>query len=92
MVVVDPPRKGLEPEVLDCLCDPLNPAAASVHTLAYVSCGFDALMWQLPLLVERGGWRVESSEAFVLFPGSDHVETLCILRRTPANESPLACD
>jgi tRNA/tmRNA/rRNA uracil-C5-methylase (TrmA/RlmC/RlmD family) len=83
ILIVDPPRKGLEPDVLACLCDPSDPQADSVHTLVYVSCGFDALAWQLPQLVEHGGWRLDHSEGFALFPGSDHIEILCVLRRTP---------
>jgi len=81
VLVVDPPRKGLEREVLAILCDPMDPRAATVHTLCYISCGFAALQAELPVLVQQGGWRLESSQGFALFPGSDHVETLCVLRR-----------
>ena len=33
------------------------------------------------LLQESGLWRVESAAGFVLFPGSDHIETVVILDR-----------
>ena len=49
VLVVDPPRKGLDPEVLALLCAPDDERAASVRTLVYVSCGFGG--W------ERGGAR-----------------------------------
>ena len=60
VLIVDPPRRGLEEEVLVQLCKPHNPKQAyaedpmflqgpkystnwvnDVHTLIYVSCGFD---------------------------------------------------
>ena len=66
--------------MLASLCDPADPATSSARTLVFVSCGFESLTWQLPRLVE-GGWAVEASEGFALFPGSDHVETLVVLSR-----------
>jgi tRNA/tmRNA/rRNA uracil-C5-methylase (TrmA/RlmC/RlmD family) len=101
VLIVDPPRKGLEDGVLDELCKPFNPKQPSVEsptvltipdelvnwandvqTLIYVSCGFDALARDCDrLLSSRGGWMVESATGYVLFPGSNHVETLCILKR-----------
>jgi tRNA/tmRNA/rRNA uracil-C5-methylase (TrmA/RlmC/RlmD family) len=80
VLIVDPPRKGLDQTVLDALCDPRDPRARDVRTLVYISCGFEALQWQLPVL-EKSGWRLDFAEGFVLFPGSDHLETLCVLRR-----------
>lgn len=56
--------------------------ANDVQTLIYVSCGFDALARDTErLLTGRGGWMLESATGYILFPGSDHVETLCIFRR-----------
>ena len=78
VIIVDPPRKGLEPAVLDCLCR--GEEVASVDTLIYVSCGFEALQRELPVLA-NAGWIIESSSGYALFPGSDHIETLVILRR-----------
>lgn len=56
--------------------------ANDVQTLIYVSCGFDALARDAErLLTGRGGWRLEQATGYILFPGSDHVETLCIFQR-----------
>ena len=101
IMIVDPPRRGLEPEVLDELCKPFNPAqnyaesksfvmmdeerinfANDVGTLIYVSCGFDALARDADaLLTSSGGWMLESATGYILFSGSDHVETVCVFKR-----------
>lgn len=101
VLIVDPPRKGLEDPVLNELCKPFSPnqpyvESASllsipnekvnwtndVNTLIYVSCGFDALARDAErLLTSRAGWQLESATGYVLFPGSDHVETVCIFQR-----------
>lgn len=101
ILIVDPPRKGLEDDVLDELCKPFNPKQQcvesidmltvpdhmvnwvnDVQTLLYVSCGFDALARDCEkLLSSGGGWKLESATGYILFPGSNHVETLCIFHR-----------
>lgn len=100
-IIVDPPRKGLEPEVLDDLCKKIDlnqvyvedtsmltvpdeqvSWANDARTLIYVSCGFDALARDAErLLTSNAGWMLESATGYILFPGSDHVETVCIFTR-----------
>lgn len=102
VVIVDPPRKGLEEPVLKQLCQPINPNqpfaetanqlsdfpnhlvnwANDARTLIYVSCGFDALARECDqLLKSNAGWKLESATGYVLFPGSNHVETVVVFRR-----------
>lgn len=102
VLIVDPPRKGLDELVLQQLCRPYNPNQMyaeksnalshmprhtinwvnDVQTLIYVSCGFDALARDCDqLLSSNAGWKLESSTGYVLFPGSNHVETVVVLRR-----------
>jgi tRNA/tmRNA/rRNA uracil-C5-methylase (TrmA/RlmC/RlmD family) len=103
VLIVDPPRKGLDEEVLVELCKPINPNqddawetptllpmldekvnwVNSVKTLIYVSCGFEALTRDCDrLFSNRGaGWKLQSATGYVLFPGSDHVETICVFQR-----------
>ncbi len=102
VIVVDPPRKGLEDPVLQQLCQPHNSNQPYVEkpdmlshlprhtinwtndakTLIYVSCGFDALARDCDrLLSSNAGWKLESATGYVLFPGSNHVETVVIFRR-----------
>lgn len=101
VLVVDPPRKGLEDDVLQELCKPFNPNQPQVEsskvltiademvnwtndvqTLVYVSCGFDALVSDCDqLLSSQGGWALERATGYILFPGSNHVETICVFQR-----------
>ena len=73
LLVLDPPRKGLEDEVVDYLC---KGHCSSIKLLVYVSCGFQAFQRDCDALLASGRWRVEFAEGHVLFPGSDAVETL----------------
>ncbi len=75
-VIVDPPRKGLEPELLDELL--AHPPAQ----LVYVSCGLDALLREAEALLGSGKFRLTALEPFALFPYTDHVETLAVFTRT----------
>ena len=101
VLIVDPPRKGLDEEVLNELCKPFDPKQPyvesatllsmpderiswtnDVNTLIYVSCGFDALARDSEkLLNSRGGWLLKSATGYILFPGSDHVECVCVFER-----------
>jgi hypothetical protein len=56
-----------------CLTTPSHP---STHT----TYRFDALKRDAAGLLSNG-WRLTHAEGFVLFPGSDHLETLAIFDR-----------
>lgn len=75
LVIVDPPRKGLEGGLREALC-----RAEGVETLMYLSCGFPALERDLEAL-HAGGWRVAEASGFLFFPGTDHLETLVVMER-----------
>lgn len=49
--------------------------------LIYVSCGFKALKLNIERLVGTGQWKIVHAEGHVLFPGSNHLETLVIFDR-----------
>jgi 23S rRNA (uracil1939-C5)-methyltransferase len=68
-VIVDPPRKGLEPQVLKGLCE------RRPTQLIYVSCGFGAFQRDAEALTEAG-YSLRRVRGFALFPFTDHVETL----------------
>jgi tRNA/tmRNA/rRNA uracil-C5-methylase (TrmA/RlmC/RlmD family) len=76
-VIVDPPRSGLEPALLEALC------AAPPERLIWVSCGLDAFLAQAAALAERSPLRLRALEAYALFPFTEHVETLAHFRNTP---------
>ena len=72
VIVVDPPRKGLAPEVIDAM------AAMSPDRIVYVSCDPATLARDVKLLTQRG-YTLTHAEAFDLFPRTFHIETVCLL-------------
>lgn len=72
IIIVDPPRKGLEDSVVHKLLDLAGQTTDKL--LVYVSCGFDAFQRNCDSLCEK--WQLEHVEGHVLFPGSDAIETL----------------
>lgn len=74
LVIVDPPRKGLDGALIEALLQHKPPQ------LIYLSCGLDSFLRDTTLLCE-GGYRLDELEAFALFPFSEHVETLACFTR-----------
>ena len=72
-VLVDPPRAGLDPRVVDELL--AHPAGM----LLYVSCAPDTLSRDLRRLCAPGGYALRSARLFDMFPRTAHFETLCVL-------------
>jgi len=76
LVIVDPPRSGLEEKLLRSLI------ARGPEGFIYVSCEPSTLARDLAILVAEG-YTVESVEMFDFFPQTYHVESLAFLRRGP---------
>ena len=74
VVVVDPPRKGLNQDAIDAM------AAMSPRRIVYVSCDPATLARDVALLKEKG-FRLQSAQAADLFPRCAHVESICVLER-----------
>ena len=72
VVVVDPPRKGLEQSVIATVAE-MAPAR-----VVYVSCDPATLARDLRLFAELG-YCAARAEAFDMFPRTSHVETVCCL-------------
>jgi 23S rRNA (uracil1939-C5)-methyltransferase len=73
-VIVDPPRRGCHPAVLDAL-DRLSPSR-----LVYISCHPGILARDLrPLLTY--GYSLEHVQPVDMFPQTPHIETLVVLKR-----------
>lgn len=70
VVIVDPPRRGLDPLLLDTLV--ANPP----RRLIYLACGLDSLCRDLTRLEQGGGLVLRGLEVFDFFPFTEHVETL----------------
>lgn len=75
VVIVDPPRKGLESKLLKALCEDCRS-----RRLIYISCGWESFKRDCTLLLTNG-WKLSAAEGFLFFPGSDHLETLAIFDR-----------
>ena len=74
-VVLDPPRQGCPPLVLDVVLRTLRPAR-----IVYVSCNPGALARDMAQ-VEPSGYRFERVQPVDMFPHTAHVETVVVLAR-----------
>lgn len=74
LLVVDPPRKGLEGQFIDAVLT-MQP-----KKMVYVSCNPSTLARDLALLVE-GGYTVEKVQPVDMFPQTSHVESVTLLTR-----------
>lgn len=73
LLIVDPPRKGLEGSLIEKL-------PSTLQELLYISCGADSFMRDT-LLLEHKGWKLVSAEGFLFFPGTPHIETLAFFKK-----------
>lgn len=74
VICVDPPRKGLGPEV------PAILASMAPERIVYVSCDPATLARDVKRLGELG-YQVQKAQAVDLFPRTCHVETVCLMSR-----------
>ena len=81
VVIVDPPRKGLNADTIEAL------AKMSPRRIVYVSCDPATLGRDIALLKEKG-YRVKNAMAADLFPRCAHVESIVCLARDGFHELP----
>ena len=77
VVVVDPPRKGLNGDTIEAL------HRMSPRRIVYVSCDPATLARDVALLKERG-YALQNAIAADLFPRCAHVETVVCLTNSPS--------
>lgn len=75
VVIVDPPRKGLDAPLRERL------AAQPPQRLIYVSCGLESLLADTARLTTGGQLRLAGLAAFNLVPYTEHVETVACFDR-----------
>jgi 23S rRNA (uracil1939-C5)-methyltransferase len=75
LLLVDPPRSGIEESVRKTI------ARAGPARIVYVSCDPATLARDLRFLGEEGSYRLRSIRGFDLFPQTPHVETVSRLER-----------
>ena len=76
VIIVDPPRKGLDPPLTQYL------ASHPPEELIYISCGLASFMKDVTGLLGGGQLRLAELTAFNLMPFTAHVETVASFRRT----------
>ncbi|HPN15395.1 MAG TPA: 23S rRNA (uracil(1939)-C(5))-methyltransferase RlmD [bacterium] len=77
-IILDPPRSGLHPRVLNALLEDTSKQQAS--SIVYVSCNYHRLEQELPQFLKH--YSVESIQPLDLFPQTPHVEVVVTMRRT----------
>ena len=70
-IIIDPPRIGLKPGVIQCLL------TLPIERLVYVSCELSALQRDLTLLQDR--FKITRVQPLDLFPQTKHIETIVLL-------------
>ena len=70
VVVLDPPRAGLHPRVIETIL------AALPETIVYVSCNYHRTIQELPKFLEK--YDIADAVALDLFPQTPHVE--CVFK------------
>lgn len=73
VVVLNPPRRGLDVRVTSALADAED---NGVRAIVYISCDPATLARDLSRLTR---WRIEHVQCFDMFPQTAHVETVCVL-------------
>ena len=74
LIVLDPPRDGVNPRALEKII------GFGVEKMVYIACKPTSLARDLEMLQGRG-YRVERIACVDLFPGTYHVETVCLLSK-----------
>lgn len=73
MVIVDPPRAGINKELIQKLLQ------MNIKNIVYISCDLYTLKRDLDLLSDK--YNVDSVKAYDMFPNTHHVETVALLTR-----------
>ena len=80
VVCVDPPRKGLAPDVIDSIC------AMAPRRVVYVSCDPATLARDLKRFAQLG-YRAEQAVGVDLFCRTSHVETVVLLSQQKPDDT-----
>jgi len=75
VVIADPPRKGLDPELTDYLRE------YPPERFVYVSCGLESFLGDAARLTSNRKLRLGALTAYNLLPFTEHVETVARFER-----------
>ncbi|MDD6504018.1 MAG: 23S rRNA (uracil(1939)-C(5))-methyltransferase RlmD [Lachnospiraceae bacterium] len=73
-IILDPPRDGIHPKALEKII------AYGVERMVYISCKPTSLARDLEVFLARG-YEVRKIQCVDMFPGTGHVETVCLLSK-----------
>ena len=76
-VILDPPRSGCAPSVLDQLC-----TITGVKTIVYVSCNPKSLARDLDHILTHGPFTLHEVTPVDMFVHTPHIETIAVLKRS----------
>lgn len=74
VLVLDPPRKGIEPQLIDLI------AEMSPEKIVYVSCDSETLARDVRLFSEKG-YKTNTAFPVDMFPRTPHVECVVLMSR-----------
>ena len=74
LIMLDPPRDGVHPKALEKITN------FGVDRIVYIACKPTSLARDLEMLQGRG-YRVERIGCVDLFPGTVHIETVCLMSK-----------
>ena len=72
-LIIDPPRKGIDPAVADAVLQVLP------KKVVYISCNPATLGRDIKLLVADGKYKVSLVQPYDMFAQTGHIETLAVL-------------
>ena len=79
VITVDPPRKGLAPDVVESIAE-MQP-----ERVVYVSCDSATMARDVKRFAELG-YTATRAAAVDMFPRADHIETICLLSKLNAKQ------
>lgn len=79
VITVDPPRKGLAPDVVESIAE-MQP-----QRVVYVSCDSATMARDVKRFAELG-YTATRAAAVDMFPRADHIETICLLSKLNAKQ------
>jgi 23S rRNA (uracil1939-C5)-methyltransferase len=73
-VLINPPRSGCPPKVINAITS-RNPNHVLLISCSLKTHAIDLVMWK------KGGYEILSLKAFDMFPFTDFLETVTVLKR-----------
>ena len=83
MLVVDPPRKGVDAGLIDAIIQ------TRVPRVVYLSCNPGTLARDVKRLTQEGGYIMEYAQPVDMFAQTEHIETVVLMIRQKTDRSVL---